>query len=145
MSDVQHVSSMPVRVRGAGGSASAESTAPERFALAPPLQLAALGLTKSYRKGQVEIPVLRGVDLEVRRGEFLSIIGQSGSGKSTLLHLCATLDAPDSGEIRFEGNRIDNLPRSKRDALRNRRFGMIFQFYHLLPELTASRTCSRRG
>ncbi len=137
MSDVQHVSSMPVRVRGAGGSASAESAAPERFALAPPLQLAALGLTKSYRKGQVEIPVLRGVDLEVRRGEFLSIIGQSGSGKSTLLHLCATLDAPDSGEIRFEGNRIDNLPRSKRDALRNRRFGMIFQFYHLLPELTA--------
>jgi lipoprotein-releasing system ATP-binding protein len=81
--------------------------------------------------------VLRGVDLEVRHGEFLSIIGQSGSGKSTLLHLCATLDAPDAGEIRFEGSRIDNLARSRRDALRNKRFGMIFQFYHLLPELTA--------
>ncbi len=103
----------------------------------PPVQLAATGLTKCYRKGQVEIPVLRGVDLEVRQGEFLSIIGQSGSGKSTLLHLCATLDAPDAGEIRFDGQRIDNLPRARRDALRNRRFGMIFQFYHLLPELTA--------
>ena len=55
------------------------------------LQLAAVNLKKSYRKAQVEIPVLRGVDLEVRHGEFLSIVGQSGSGKSTLLHLCATL------------------------------------------------------
>ena len=74
------------------------------------VQLAAVGLRKSYRKGQVEIPVLRGVDLEVRRGEFLSIIGQSGSGKSTLLHLLGTLDAPDAGEVHFDGRRIDNLP-----------------------------------
>jgi lipoprotein-releasing system ATP-binding protein len=101
-----------------------------------PLQLAAVGLKKSYRKAQVEIPVLRGVDLEVRRGEFLSIIGQSGSGKSTLLHLLGTLDAPDAGEVRFENRRIDNLPQAGRDTLRNKQFGMIFQFYHLLPELT---------
>jgi lipoprotein-releasing system ATP-binding protein len=98
--------------------------------------LSAVGLQKSYRKGRVEIPVLRGVDLEVRDGEFLSIIGQSGSGKSTLLHLLGTLDGPDAGEIHFEGHRIDNLPQRGRDTLRNRHFGMIFQFYHLLPELT---------
>ena len=98
--------------------------------------LAAIGVTKSYRKGSVEIPVLKGVDLAVHHGEFLSIIGQSGSGKSTLLHLMGTLDAPDSGEIQFDSYRIDNLPHRGRDTLRNRHFGMIFQFYHLLPELT---------
>ncbi|MBI3837856.1 MAG: ABC transporter ATP-binding protein [Planctomycetia bacterium] len=104
---------------------------------AAPGHLAAVGLRKSYRKGHVEIPVLRGVDLHVRRGEFLSIIGQSGSGKSTLLHLLGTLDAPDAGQICFHGKRIDNVPNRGRDLLRNKHFGMIFQFYHLLPELTA--------
>jgi len=99
-------------------------------------QLEATGLKKSYRKASVVIPVLKGVDLAVRRGELLAIVGQSGSGKSTLLHLLGTLDAPDDGHIRFEGRRIDNLPTTERDLLRNRRFGMIFQFYHLLPELT---------
>jgi lipoprotein-releasing system ATP-binding protein len=99
--------------------------------------LAACALHKSYRKSKVEIPVLRGVDLHVRQGEFLSIIGQSGSGKSTLLHLLGTLDGPDRGEVRFEGTRIDNLPVRKRDYFRNRKLGMIFQFYHLLPELSA--------
>lgn len=101
------------------------------------MQLRAVGLQKRYRKGPVEIPVLRGVDLEVRRGEFLSIIGQSGSGKSTLLHLLGTLDAPDKGQVHFQGQRIDNLSVRKRDQLRNKQFGMIFQFYHLLPELSA--------
>jgi lipoprotein-releasing system ATP-binding protein len=101
----------------------------------PPLVLARR-LTKSYRKGNHVIPVLRGVDLEVKAGEFLAIVGQSGSGKSTLLHLLGTLDAPDAGEIHFEGNRIDNLPAASRDVLRNSYFGMVFQFYHLLPELT---------
>jgi lipoprotein-releasing system ATP-binding protein len=101
------------------------------------VQLSAVGLWKRYQKGRVEIPVLRGVDLDVRAGEFLSIVGQSGSGKSTLLHLLGLLDAPDVGEVRFLGERIDNLPMRKRDALRNRQFGMIFQFYHLLPELSA--------
>jgi lipoprotein-releasing system ATP-binding protein len=98
--------------------------------------LAARNLKKSYRKGQVEIPVLRGMNLQVRTGQLTAIVGQSGSGKSTLLHLLGTLDAPDSGQILFEGNRIDNLPIRGRDILRNRYFGMIFQFYHLLPELT---------
>ena len=90
---------------------------------------------KSYRKGKHEIPVLRGVDFAVEPGEFVAIVGQSGSGKSTLLHLLGTLDAPDAGEIRFGDRRIDNLPARGRDAIRNRSLGMIFQFYHLLPEL----------
>ncbi|MBS0211323.1 MAG: ABC transporter ATP-binding protein [Planctomycetes bacterium] len=102
-----------------------------------PRVLEATALRKSYRKGQAEIPVLRGVDLHVHESEFLSIIGSSGSGKSTLLHLLGTLDAPDAGEIRFQNKRIDNLPSRARDRLRNGNFGMIFQFYHLLPELTA--------
>ncbi len=100
------------------------------------VHLGAVGVHKSYRKGSLSVPVLKGVDLSVHQGEFLSIMGQSGSGKSTLLHLLGTLDAPDQGEVRFEGNRIDNLPQAGRDVLRNRHFGMIFQFYHLLPELT---------
>ena len=95
------------------------------------------GLFKSYRKATVGIPVLQGVDFSVNQGEFVAIIGQSGSGKSTLLHLLGTLDKPDAGEVLFEGNRIDNLPAASRDLLRNRYFGMIFQAYHLLPELTA--------
>jgi lipoprotein-releasing system ATP-binding protein len=98
--------------------------------------LACRELFKSYRKGPVGIPVLQGIDLEVRTGEFLAIVGQSGSGKSTLLHLLATLDKPDAGQVHFEGHRIDNLPNSSRDLLRNKHFGMIFQFYHLLPELS---------
>lgn len=98
--------------------------------------LACKGLVKSYHKANIEIPVLRGVDLTVEAGAFTAIIGQSGSGKSTMLHLLATLDQPDSGSISFEGNRIDNLPARSRDRLRNRYISMVFQFYHLLPELT---------
>ncbi len=99
-------------------------------------QLFAKNLYKSYCKGKITIPVLQGVDFTARRGAFTAIVGQSGSGKSTLLHLLATLDAPDAGEIYFDGRRIDNLAPTKRDRIRNRSLGMIFQFYHLLPELT---------
>ena len=99
-------------------------------------QLRAINLFKSYRKAAVEVPVLRGVSFNVQQGELLAIVGQSGSGKSTLLHLLGTLDAPDKGEVHYGDRRIDNLPAGERDELRNRHFGMIFQFYHLLPELT---------
>jgi len=99
--------------------------------------LAARNLTKSYSKANLSIPVLRGVDVDFRAGEMVSIIGKSGSGKSTLLHLLGTLDAPDEGEVHLDGGRIDNLPGKRRDALRNQTIGMIFQFYHLLPELSA--------
>ncbi|MBI1914910.1 MAG: ABC transporter ATP-binding protein [Planctomycetes bacterium] len=99
--------------------------------------LTAINLHKTYRKDAILTPVLRGLDLEVLPGEFLSIVGMSGSGKSTLLHLLGTLDRPDEGEVRFDGKRIDDLRADKRDRLRNETFGFIFQFYHLLPELTA--------
>jgi|SRR6185369_4470173 len=98
--------------------------------------LSARCLDKSYRKGKLVVPVLKGVDFSIREGGFVAIVGQSGCGKSTLLHLLGTLDAPDDGEIHFEGRRIDNLGPRSRDELRNEHFGMIFQFYHLLPELS---------
>jgi len=102
----------------------------------PPMHVAALAVQKSYRKGEHSVPVLHGVDISVRKGEFLSIIGQSGSGKSTLMHLIGLLDTPDVGEVQLEGQRIDDLPARTRDELRNRVFGFVFQFYHLLPELS---------
>lgn len=98
--------------------------------------LSAKNLSKTYRTGKVEVPVLKGVDFEAERNRMTAIIGQSGSGKSTLLHLLGTLDQPDSGEVYFDGRRIDNLSRRHRDQFRNQTLGMIFQFYHLLPELT---------
>jgi len=103
---------------------------------APPL-LRAIKLHKTYVKHANKIQVLRGLDLDVCDGEFLSVIGNSGSGKSTMLHLLGTLDRPDDGRIYFENRRIDNLKAEERDQIRNRTFGFIFQFYHLLPELTA--------
>jgi len=98
--------------------------------------LTAANLHKTYRRHTVKVPVLTGLDLEVYAGEFLSVVGASGSGKSTMLHLLGTLDRPDQGCIRLDGRRIDDLPSEPRDLLRNRTFGFIFQFYHLLPELT---------
>src|SRR6478735_1561991 len=97
--------------------------------------LSALNLRKTYVKHANQIEVLRGLDLDVAEGEFLAVIGNSGSGKSTMLHLLGTLDQPNDGCIHLEGRRIDNLAAQERDQLRNRTFGFIFQFYHLLPEL----------
>ncbi len=102
----------------------------------PELHISAVSVEKAYRKGVHLVPVLHGVDISARKGEFLSIVGQSGSGKSTLLHLIGLLDGPDEGEIHLDGQRIDDLPARTRDELRNRVFGFVFQFYHLLPELS---------
>src|SRR5260370_35850666 len=99
--------------------------------------LATVGLEKSYQKGKNAVPVLRGVDLEVETGELVAVVGSSGSGKSTLLHVLGLLDAPDAGSVWLDGERIDDRPNRQRDTLRNRTFGFIFQFYHLLPELSA--------
>jgi lipoprotein-releasing system ATP-binding protein len=99
--------------------------------------LAARDLHKSYRRHRIVVPVLAGLDLTVSAGEFLCVVGASGSGKSTLLHLLGTLDQPDQGSILLDGQRIDNVPSKRRDQLRNSTFGFIFQFYHLLPELSA--------
>jgi lipoprotein-releasing system ATP-binding protein len=98
--------------------------------------LQARDIHKTYRRHAVEVRVLNGLNLEVKTGEFLSVVGVSGSGKSTLLHLLGTLDSPDSGSIHLDDKRIDNLHSRERDLLRNETFGYIFQFYHLLPELT---------
>lgn len=99
--------------------------------------LQASSVFKSYHKNRIEVPVLRGLDVEVERGLITAMVGRSGSGKSTLMHLLATLDQPDKGEILFHGERIDNAPRARRDRYRNHDIGIIFQFYHLLPELSA--------
>jgi lipoprotein-releasing system ATP-binding protein len=99
--------------------------------------LSAVNVHKSYGKNAARVEVLRGVNLEVAEGEFVTVLGASGSGKSTMLHLLGTLDRPDKGEILLEGERIDNGPSQQRDRLRNATFGFIFQFYHLLPELNA--------
>lgn len=99
--------------------------------------LHAKGIVKSYHKNRIEVPVLRGVDVEIATGKVTAMVGRSGSGKSTLMHIMATLDQPDAGEIWFRGERIDNASRGRRDAFRNREIGIIFQFYHLLPELSA--------
>jgi lipoprotein-releasing system ATP-binding protein len=99
--------------------------------------LRARGVFKSYHKDRIEVPVLRGVDVDVAAGMVTALVGRSGSGKSTLMHLLATLDHPDQGEVHFRGERIDNASRSRRDSYRNHDIGIIFQFYHLLPELSA--------
>lgn len=109
---------------------------PRTIAMTKPPHLRACALDKAYRKGEHKVPVLRGVDISVHQGEFLSIVGQSGSGKSTLMHILGLLDEPDQGEVWLDGERIDQLPQSTRDQLRNHIFGFVFQFYHLLPELT---------
>ena len=106
-------------------------------AAAPPALLSVRGLTKRYRSGDKTLEVLRGVDFDLASGEFVSVVGQSGSGKSTLLHLMGLLDGADGGSVHLAGRRVDDLPARERDRLRNTAIGMVFQAYHLLPELTA--------
>jgi lipoprotein-releasing system ATP-binding protein len=102
-----------------------------------PILLEARGITKSYKVGGSKLEVLRGVDIQVREGEILAILGTSGCGKSTLLHVLGWLDTADAGQILFEGRDRATLPNSERARLRNEVMGFVFQFYHLLPELSA--------
>jgi lipoprotein-releasing system ATP-binding protein len=97
--------------------------------------LRASGLKKSFRMGESIVQVLRGVDLNIRTGEFVAIEGRSGSGKSTLLHLLGALDEPEDGSIVYEKQDIAKMSSSAKSRLRNLQFGFVFQFYHLLPEL----------
>ena len=97
--------------------------------------LRAEGIAKSYRMGAGQVSVLKGVDLQVRVGEFLAMIGASGSGKSTLLHILGGLDRPDAGRVWFEGVDLSGFSARQINRFRNQTVGFVFQFYHLLDEL----------
>ena len=97
----------------------------------------ARGLKKTYHTGSVGVEVLRGVDVEIRRGEFVAIMGPSGSGKSTLLHLLGGIDVPTEGWVRLNGEDLSALDDDGRTLIRRRRLGFIFQAFNLLPTLTA--------
>jgi ABC-type lipoprotein export system ATPase subunit len=94
------------------------------------------GLVKSYPLGERRVPVLSGLDLEVRQDEFVVIMGPSGSGKSTLLNCLAAIDVPDAGAVRLSGTAIDYSHESARIRLRRERVGIVFQFFNLLPTLS---------
>lgn len=102
---------------------------------AAPTVLQVTGLHRTYRMGRVEVPVLRGVDLQVQEGEWLCVLGSSGSGKSTLLHQLGDLDRPDRGHIAWRGRSLTEMRRRERETYRNRAIGFVFQSYHLMPEL----------
>ena len=95
--------------------------------------LTATNIIKNYGK----LPVLRGVDIQIAKGEIISIVGSSGAGKSTLLHILGTLDKADQGSVSLEGQQIELLTGRKLSAFRNKNIGFVFQFHHLLPEFTA--------
>src|SRR5690606_35458760 len=95
--------------------------------------LHARGIYKSYGA----LPILKGVDLHVAKGEIVSLVGASGAGKSTLLHIVGTLDKPDQGTVHIQGTDIGTLTAKQLSAFRNQHIGFVFQFHHLLPEFTA--------
>ena len=98
--------------------------------------LKAEGLHKSYRMGATEVRVLKGVNLNIKKGEFVAIIGASGSGKSTLLHILGALDKPTKGVVKFEKRDLSRFRAGELNRFRNRMVGFVFQFYHLLDELS---------
>ncbi len=98
--------------------------------------LKAEGIYKSYRMGTTKVEVLKGVDLAVRESEFVAIVGASGSGKSTLLHILGALDRPEKGVVSFEGRVLSRMAERELNKFRNKMVGFVFQFYHLLDELS---------
>jgi len=95
-------------------------------------------VTKSYKLGRdVEVSALRGIDLEIKQGEFVAIIGPSGSGKSTLMHIIGILDQPTKGLVKLEGSDVERLPEERLAELRNKHIGFVFQAFNLLPKTSA--------
>ncbi len=99
--------------------------------------LRAESLSMTYAEGKLRTPVFEGLDLAIRAGETVAIVGASGAGKSTLLHLLGGLDTPTAGEVHVAGHRMSALSDAERGRLRNRALGFVYQFHHLLPEFTA--------
>ena len=99
--------------------------------------LDAQNITKSFTDGKTSVDVIRGLSLQVKAGEFVSIVGSSGSGKSTLLHVLGGLDLPTSGQVLINCQRYDTLGDSERGYIRNEHLGFVYQFHHLLPEFSA--------
>jgi lipoprotein-releasing system ATP-binding protein len=94
-------------------------------------------LSKSFPMGGQTLTVLKGVNLQIQRGELIAVVGASGAGKSTLLHIIGTLDRPTQGTVHFDGQDMFKLSEGEQAEFRNRRIGFVFQFHHLLPEFTA--------
>ncbi len=102
-----------------------------------PAALDARGLAKSYTLGHETIRILDGLDLTVARGERVAVVGASGSGKTTMIHILGLLDRPDSGSLSVDGEDVLSATQARRTAIRNAAIGFVFQFYHLVPELSA--------
>ena len=96
-----------------------------------------VNLHKSFPMGDQTLPVLKGIDLTISRGELIAVVGASGAGKSTMLHILGLLDRPTSGTVSFEGQDLFQMSEASQAEFRNKRIGFVFQFHHLLPEFTA--------